>query len=186
MVIFRSAPSRVTLALITMGLVLGGCHSGGKANQSTPQATATPTGSVSSAPSAVAAADALAAYRGMWNAFVDAAKVPDPDAPALRRYAADDALRRIVSSLVADRDQGKVIKGAPITNPSVANLKPSDQPTEAMIADCVDDTNWLEYKKSGELWNNKPGGKHHTTATVKSTNGVWKVSAFTLEVTGTC
>ena len=52
--------------------------------------------------------------------------------------------------------------------------------------DCVDDTNWLEYKKSGELWDNEPGGKHHNTATVTLTDGVWKVSSFTLEVKGTC
>ena len=40
--------------------------------------------------------------------------------------------------------------------------------SEATILDCVDDTNWLEYKTSGERWDNKPGGKHRTTATVKA------------------
>jgi hypothetical protein len=184
-VVFRSAPSRLAkLAVITLGLVLGGCHSAGGGQHAVPLAS-TPS-SPSPAPSAVAAADAVVAYRGMWKAVVAAAAVPDPDAPDLRRYASGEALKLIVGNLVIDRDQGKVVKGDVVLNPSVTALRPVDRPTEATITDCVNDTNWLEYKKSGGLWNNEPGGKHHNTATVTLTDGVWKVSSFTLEKKGTC
>jgi len=122
----------------------------------------------------------------MWKAVVAASAVPDPDAPDLRRYASGAALKLIVGNLIVDRDQGKVAKGNLVTNPTVTALQPPDKPTQATITDCVDDTNWLEYKKSGELWDNQPGGKHHNTATVTLTDGVWKVSSFTLEVKGTC
>jgi hypothetical protein len=184
-VIFRSAPSRsATLVMITLSLALGGCHSGGKGNQPAPSASTT--SSPSPAPSVVAAADAVAAYRGMWKAVVAASMVPDPDAPDLRRYATGDALKLIVGNLVIDRDQGKVVKGDVVLNPTVTALEPAERPTQATIADCVDATNWLEYKKSGGLWNDEPGAKHHNTATVKFADGVWKVSSFTLEKGGTC
>ena len=186
MVVSRTAPSRAVLVLITVGALLGGCRSDGDARPTTSPVSVTSSPSPSVSASTAADADALVAYRGMWNAFVEAAKVPDPSVPVLRQYASDDALKMIVGSLVIDRDQGKVVKGPLIINPSVTSLKPADRPTEATITDCVDDTNWLEYKKSGELWNKEPGGKHHTTATVKLAGGVWKVSSFTLEVKGTC
>ena len=95
-------------------------------------------------------------------------------------------MKLIVGNLVIDRDQGKVAKGDVVTNPTVTALQPPDKPTHATITDCVDATNWLEYKTSGELWDNKPGGKHRTTATVKAVDGTWKVSTFNLEGTGTC
>src|SRR5205823_977330 len=110
-----------------------------------------------------------------------ASAVPDPDAPDLRRYATGDALKLVVGNLVIDRDQDKVAKGDVVLNPTVTALEPVDQPTQVTITDCVDATNWLEYKKSGELWNNEPGAKHHNTATVKLVDGAWKVSSFTLE-----
>jgi hypothetical protein len=123
----------------------------------------------------------------MWAAFVDAAKTSDPDAPSLRTYAADNALKLIVSSLYADRDQGKVAKGEVALDPKIKELKPAGSPTTATLVDCVDSTKWLEYKASGGLWDDKPGGKHRTTATVtKQADGTWKASAFTLEGSGTC
>src|SRR5262245_44621022 len=181
--IVRSTPARGAACLIVISMALAGCHSGSGKQGAQPSPVPS---SPSPAPSAVAAADAVAAYRGMWKAVVAASAVPDPDAPDLRRYASDDALKLIVGNLVIDRDQGKVVKGDVVLNPTLTALQPADQPTQAIITDCVDATNWLVYKKSGELWNNEPGAKHHNTATVKLTNGVWKVSSFTLEKGGTC
>ncbi|TCB91672.1 hypothetical protein E0H26_25430 [Micromonospora zingiberis] len=122
----------------------------------------------------------------MWDAFVEAGKVSDPDAPGLRRFASDQALRLIVSSLHTNREQGKVIKGDLVLDPQVTEVKPAESPTEVTVLDCVDSTNWLEYKVSGGLWDDEPGGKHRTTATVKVTDGTWKVSSFILEEPGTC
>jgi hypothetical protein len=164
--------------------VIGGCHSDRDAEPESPSPSAAVISS--RVPSDVAANGALAAYRGMWKAVTAAATVPDPDAPDLRRYAEDKALKLVVGSLIIDRDQGKVVKGDVVLNPAVTALEPAERPTQVTITDCVDATNWLEYKKSGELWNKQPGAKHHNTATVKLADGVWKVSSFTLEKGGTC
>ena len=130
--------------------------------------------------------DALAAYRGMWATFVEAGKTSDPEAPDLPRYASDQALKLIVSSLYTDHQLRRVSKGEPKIDPRVTVLKPTDAPTEATITDCVDDKEWLRYKESGGLVDNVPGGKHRTTATVKRTADGWKVASFILKEKGTC
>lgn len=145
-----------------------------------------PSSPTSLGPSAAAARDALVAYRGMWSAFVEAGKTSDPDAPDLRRYASDQALRLIVGSLVADREQTKITKGDLVLDPKVSEVTPVEAPAEVTVLDCVDSTRFLKYRVSGQLWDDKPGGRHRTTATVKVVDGTWKVSAFILEELGTC
>ena len=68
----------------------------------------------------------------------------------------------------------------------MTSLSPATDPTEATITDCFDDTHWLEYKTSGGLVNNTPGGHHATTAVVQESGGVWKVSALVVQAVGTC
>ena len=128
----------------------------------------------------------MAAYRGMWDAFVAAGKVSDPDAPDVRKYASDQALRLIVNALYTNKVQKKVIRGDLKINPKATALKPTNNPTEATISDCVNDEKWLVYKASGALVNDVPGGRHSTTATVKRTTDGWKVSSFILKEAGTC
>jgi hypothetical protein len=79
-----------------------------------------------------------------------------------------------------------VTKGDIRLQPTVTDLRPIQAPTEATVVDCIDATMWLEYKNSGELWDDKPGGKHRTTATVTATTGIWTVTTFVLEGAGTC
>jgi hypothetical protein len=135
---------------------------------------------------AVAEGEAVAAYRGMWDAFVAAAVTSDPDTPEIRQHATDQALRLIVGALVTNREQKQVIRGDLVLDPKVTATKPPEAPTEVTILDCVNDEKWLEYKVSGGLVDDEPGGKHRTTAAVKKTNGEWKVSSFILEDSGTC
>ncbi|WP_239126800.1 hypothetical protein [Asanoa siamensis] len=144
---------------------------------------ATPTQSLplsASSSSSAAEHDALVAYRGMWSAFVEAGKTSDPDAPDLRKYASDDALKLIVSGLVTNRDQRKVILGDLAIDPKITAVKPAGKPVEVSVLDCVNDEKWLEHKASGGLVDDVPGGKHRTTATVKLTADGWKVSRFDL------
>ncbi|WP_412736047.1 hypothetical protein [Krasilnikovia sp. MM14-A1259] len=169
-----------------MLLVGAGCTSG--KSDSSPNGTSSPT--ASSAPSlgprAAAERDALAAYRGMWSTFVEAAKTSDAEAPELRKYASDQALRLIASGLYNDKKQGKITKGEVVLDPKVTEVKPEQVPTEVTVLDCVDTTKWLVHKASGELWDDKPGGQHRMTATVKQSDGAWKVNSFILEESGTC
>ncbi|MGH3717137.1 MAG: hypothetical protein ACRDT4_27295 [Micromonosporaceae bacterium] len=131
---------------------------------------------------------ALKAYRGMWGAFAVAARTADPTSPGLKRYATGEALKIIVKSLAVDRERGYVSKGEPVLDPRVSRLKPSGRPVEATVIDCADGTRWLKYHRdSGELVDDKPGGRHKVTATVKDVgDGVWKVTYFVAEGVGTC
>jgi hypothetical protein len=129
---------------------------------------------------------AVAAYKGMWAAFVAAGKIPDPDAPEIRKYASDQALRLIVNALYTDQQQKKVIRGEVTVDPQVTALSPADKPVTVTISDCVNSEKWLVYKASGGLADDTPSGKHQTTATVKRTAEGWKVSSFILKEAGTC
>ena len=177
---------QLVVGLVAASVLLAGCSCGGSGKAPTGTPSATPSTTPSLGPSAAAERDAVAAYRGMWDAFVVAGKVSDPDASDLRKYASDQALKLIVSSLYTDREQGKVTKGDLLLNPKVTEVRPASAPTEATVLDCVDSTNWLKYKASGGLWDDKPGGKHRTTAMVKFADATWKVSSFILEESGTC
>jgi hypothetical protein len=130
----------------------------------------------STAPSAAAEQDALAAYRGMWTSIVEVVKASDQDDPALREHASDNALKLIVGGRITNRTSGKVTSGDLKTSPQAPRASPADKPASAEITDRVDATNWLEYNKSGGRWDDKPGGTHLTTA----------VSSCTLRKAGTC
>lgn len=177
----------VVAVLVAAGLALVGTGCEGHKAAGGPSAVPSPAGSPSPTAGPYGPYDgALVAYRGMWHAFVDAAKTSNPDASDLRTYASGQALRLIVGDLVTNRAQKKVVLGNLVINPSLAAVSPSSSPTQASIVDCVDDTHWLVYKASGGLYNNVPGGKHHTTATAKLTDGAWKVDSFFLDRPGTC
>lgn len=127
----------------------------------------------------------LNGYRKMWEAFAEAGKTANPDAPALRDYAIGDALDTITSTLSQMREGGTVILGDLKIDPKVESLDPVADPTTATVTDCVNDENWREHKASGELANDTPGGRHRTTATVDLAIE-WKVSSLTIEAPGTC
>lgn len=175
------------LLLSVLALVACSSDGGSAATKPSPSLVLSPSPSVSLSPADAAKRDALAAYRNMWTAFVAASRTSDPDDPDLRQYAQNQALRLIVNGLYTDRDQGKVGKGRVRLSPQVTSVKPAANPTTVMVTDCVDARNWLEYnKKTGQLWDNTPGGKHHTTATVKRTGDTWRVDSFFLKGAGTC
>jgi hypothetical protein len=175
--------------LLVVAVVSGGCTSNDPADPtSSPTAPAGASSIAGGTPTPTSTPEqpALVAYRGMWHAFVDASKTSDPDYPALRTYATGDALRLIVSALYGNRALGKVSKGDVVIDPKVTGASPAQSPTKVTVHDCVNGEHWLEYKKNGELWDDKPGGKHDTTATVTLSGGTWKVSSFLAKATGTC
>ncbi|MFE0099854.1 hypothetical protein [Streptomyces sp. NPDC059009] len=91
-------------------------------------------------------------------------------------------------SLYADHYNGLVSKGRPENHPRVAVLDPPSAPTVILIKDCGDSTHWLKYRgTSGELANEKPGGRRAITAEVKrQTDGSWRVSRFAVKGLGSC
>ena len=179
---------QVLVGLIAASVVLAaGCSSDKPRSVPTgPPSASLPAPSI--AASAAAEQEALVAYRGMWKAFVEAGKTSDAESADLRTYASGNALKLIVSSLYTDKELGKISKGEVVLQPKVVKSTPDEAaPTALTIEDCVDATHWLEYKASGGLWDNKPGGKHRNTAIVKKQqDGAWKVDAFALRGSGTC
>lgn len=122
----------------------------------------------------------------MWDAWVESGKTSNPDAPALRAHTSGDALKLIVKELVTNQHNQHVSLGNVVLNPRVSAVKPPEAPTEATVNDCVDTSNWLNYKAAGGLVDDVPGGRQVMTATVSLTDGAWKVSAFKLGRVGTC
>src|SRR5690349_1489289 len=88
----RSVSVGLMAALVLLG---AGCSSDEPKNAASVAPPAPPSATASLGPSAAAERDALAAYRGMWSAFEEAAKTSDPVAPELRTFASEQALRLI-------------------------------------------------------------------------------------------
>jgi hypothetical protein len=130
---------------------------------------------------------AVDAYRGMWAAYETAGETANPDDPQLATYAADSALHNLADGLRSVRDRGLVIKGDIVLNPVVTALEPADKPTSIEITDCADDSRSLLYQRSGEPFNDNPGGRRLIVATVKDIGGgVWKVVSFGVHDIDTC
>ncbi|MFV2021702.1 hypothetical protein [Micromonospora sp. LOL_023] len=183
-----SVVNRRLMACLVGALALFATACGSDETYETPSTSspATASGTPSLDPADEAERDALRAYRGMWDALVEAGKVSDPDAPDLRRHASDQALRLIVKALYINREQGEVVLGELVLDPEITALVPATDPTTATVLDCVNDENWLQYNVSGGPVNEEPGGRHRMTATVNRTAEGWRVSSFLLEETGTC
>lgn len=199
-VLFPSSPSRrlpvsrsVALAgaVVVSGVLLAGCGGGDGVESPAPVTSPTLTAPVTSPSSAsvlIGARDqAIAAYQGMWNAYQVAAEAANPDDPALATYAADGALQTLTSGVKSIKDRGLVARGEMVVNPRVTALEPADKPTTIEITDCADDSKSLLYRKSGGLYDDKPGGRRLIIATAKDTGGgVWKVVSFGVRDIGTC
>lgn len=138
-------------------------------------------------PRTAAEAKAVEAYRGMWAAYQGAARSGSSADPQLGAHTTDAALDVLTGGLKSIRDRGLVLKGEVALSPRVVRADPVTAPTRVEITDCVDDSHALLYKKSGELADDKPGGRRSATVTVIDTgSGVWKVSVFALQAVGTC
>jgi hypothetical protein len=148
---------------------------------STPAATPT----TSTAPRDPIAA-VLVAYRIMWADLVTAARTSNFQSPLLSQHASGSALTIFVQGLARDQLHGIVTRGDPVLHPQVASLTPSGNPSRATVVDCFDDTHWIEYKTTGGLAKNAPGGRRQTTAHLIKVAGTWKVNQLTVGATGTC
>jgi len=149
--------------------------------------TVPPPATTSESPKEAAGSLAVEAYKGMLSDFAAAAQTSDWKSPNLARHATGDALSLITRGLFADQQAGLVSKGAPISAPSVSSVEPSGEPTKVTITDCNDSSNWLKYKRSGELANDMPGGRRTITSIViRQPDGAWKVDKLVVQALGSC
>lgn len=186
----RTDRARICGVVVAVGfaLLVSSCSgSGGSASQRTSPDRSVVTRSSTPSATDVARVDAVAAYNAMWQDMAAAALTADYQSPQLAQHAAGNALSLLVRGLYTNQRMGIVVKGQPVTHPTVTSLKPTGEPTSAAISDCFDDTNWLNYvAATGALQNNVPGGRHRTTATVIDMGGSWKVTELQVGAAGTC
>lgn len=162
----------------------GGSDGGGESSSSAAKPGAS--GTTSTADSAWQRA--TAAYLAMWQDMAQAATTSNWKSPQLARNATGDALSAITRGIYADSRNGLVTKGEPKNAPKVTKVDPAANPTTVMISDCGDSSHWLKYRKdSGDLADDKPGGRQQITAEVKKQDdGSWKVTRFAVEGVGSC
>jgi hypothetical protein len=175
-----SLPAGLVVLLLAVTLTACGSGSTSASSSTQPSSTTTTVGPVDPA------AAVLSAYRAMWADLVTAARTSDYQSPLLSQHASESALTIFVQGLARDQLAGIVTKGQPALDPRVTSLSPSVDPTRATVADCFDDTNWVEYGVTGGLAKNAPEGRRATTADLVMKDGVWKVTQITIGKTGTC
>ncbi|MFJ9179424.1 hypothetical protein [Streptomyces sp. NPDC102360] len=191
-----------TLVLLAAGCADSGGHGStssatstdsgtGRASASIDKPTTETSGpDVSGGPASAADARrrATSAYLGMWHDMAVAARASDWDSPLLAKHATGEALGAITRGMYADRRNGLVTKGAPRNTPKVNWVKPAAEPAAVRISDCGDSSRWLKYRKrTGELADERPGGRQKITAEVrKQDGGTWKVTRFAVDGVGTC
>jgi hypothetical protein len=163
--------------MVVGALSLAACSAGASSGD---QATTLPSGHATK--TVAPAAAALVAYRAMWSDLVSAARTSDYQSSGLAQHAAGTVLTLFVRGLARDQLHGIVTRGRPVLHPVVT----SSSPDRATVTDCVDDTHWVEYKTSGGLANNAPGGRRATTAELVRKAGVWKVDQLSVGKVGTC
>ena len=180
----------VPVGAVALLLAVAGCTSEDGAEPSAPAESApslqVPTPATDD-PVAEAEHAALEAYRGMWDAYVEAISIPDPELPALARFAADDALTVLVDGLEQVERDGLAGRGDVVLDPEVIELSPPDTPTTAEITDCVDTSDTEVYRRDGEPYHDTPGGLRRAEATVREVDSnTWKVVGFALYEVGSC
>ncbi|MGI5214863.1 hypothetical protein [Plantactinospora sp. CA-290183] len=182
----RLRPWHRPLVLMVASLLLAAAGCGSDDGRSAPDPTLSVSAPVPDA-RAMAEEQALQAYRGMWQAYATAGLAANADEPDLPRYASGQALTTLRQGLAALRRDGEVIKGEYGSSPRVADASPADQPATVRIRDCLDGSNFLTYKATGELADDEPGGRRSTEATVAGTGAEgWKVIRFAIQEVGTC
>ncbi len=162
--------------------VLAACSS------ASPAPTASHTGSAGSPAGAspspsTSGQQALAAYTAMWSDVQALSETSNYTDPRLGDHLAGQAYMTISENMSVDKANGIIALGAPVLHPRVL----AAGTTAVTLADCLDDTHWLEYYASThKLTNNVPGGHRYVAATVTDENGIWKVTNLEVRGEGTC
>lgn len=131
---------------------------------------------------------AVAAYRGMWQAYQSAAQVPDASPAALTRFATAAALQTITDGLRSLQARGLKGTGVVSHTPRATALTPAAAPTQVDITDCMDtSTSHVVRAGPGPAYRDSPGGRRLCLATVRRQgDGAWKVVTFAVQPVGTC
>jgi hypothetical protein len=165
---------------------IAGCASGTASSQ--PSARTVPALSAPGNPAQVGDPQALAraAYLGMWQAYVAAARTADYQALSLDHYAAGAALSVLAHGLYEEHQDGDVTLGQPKFDPAVTVVKGSGgDVNQADVTDCADGSHWLNYH-DGKLILGQALGHRRIIAQLQPLDGTWKVTYLNVGRAGTC
>lgn len=184
----HAATQLALLPIATAVLVACGPGSPAPTLSTAPATSATsPASSPPSPTSGTGAATALDAYRGMWRAYVDASRIPDPQHADLPKYTQGDALKVFVNGLASMQRDGLVGQGDVTLHPKATTVRPNASPPTVDIEDCVDTSKTRLLKTDGSPYADTPGGRQSAKATVsRLDDGAWRVTSFALQSVGTC
>jgi hypothetical protein len=133
------------------------------------------------------ASTGLHGYGGLWQAYLEAIRIPDPNHPDLARYAQGRALDVLVNGLRSVQEQGLVSTGDITFSPRVVAELLALTPPQVKIEDCADTSQSHLVKQDGTPYQDTPGGRRFATATVvQLDDGTWKISEFAMHAVGTC
>jgi hypothetical protein len=129
------------------------------------------------------AEQALAAYTAMWADVQVLSETSNYTDPRLSNHLDGQAYATISENMSVNKAHGIIGLGAPVLHAHVLTVNA----TTVTLADCMDDTHWLEYySATRKPVDNTPGAHRYTTATVTDENGTWKVTAIDTRGDGSC
>ncbi|MFD8460523.1 hypothetical protein [Streptomyces antimycoticus] len=97
-------------------------------------------------------------------------------------HATGGALELMKYGLKKAEKEKVVVKGRLRVHPEVVTAAAQ----KVKLRDCVDGTDWLQYRLDGKLKNDVPGSHFRADATVLRKGAVWKVSYLYMHDAGTC
>ena len=165
---------------------VAGCASGTAGSQ--PPARTDPAPSAPSSPAQTGDPQSLAraAYLGLWQAYVVAARTADYQTSTLDHYAAGGGLSVLTHALYQEHQEGEVSLGQPVLHPAVKVAKTSGgQASQVDVTDCADSSHWLDYH-GGKPVAGQDLRHRYIVARLQPFNGTWKVTYLNVGKAGTC
>lgn len=133
---------------------------------------------------------ALAAYRGMWDAQVEAYSSGSMAKARLGEYTTGEAAQKIIDAFTYYNQQGLAFKGKPAMGPKVSAVDLGSDLHTATISDCVDMAGVVVRRATGKpLALAKNGDRHPWTAratTAKAGGTEWRITDYTIDKDRTC
>ncbi|WP_248832784.1 hypothetical protein [Frankia sp. Mgl5] len=114
------------------------------------------------------------------------AETSDYQNPDLAHHASGEALSLIYKNIYLNKSDGVVSRGNPVLQPRVTSVSPPEAPDQAVIEDCVDDRDWLNYRADGQRQDDETGGRRLTQALALEMAGAWKIDRLVVQTVGTC
>jgi len=169
-------------------LLATGCDSSGDDKSAKPTASATQ--SKEQEERAAAESAALAAYRGMWDAQVEAYASGSMKNAKLGDYTTGSATTKIINTSAYYQHKGFAITGKPKLAPKVTAVDIESASHTATISDCVDLTDYVLVRRAtGEpVTVDKGDSRRPWTAKAVTAKGgrEWRIADYTIHKDRTC